>query len=92
VARVLYEELVVTMKQVLLKVGFTTERASLCARLFVEASCDGIYSHGLNRFPRFIESIKAGIVDVEAEPTLVQSFGAMERWDGNSGPGNLNAH
>jgi 3-dehydro-L-gulonate 2-dehydrogenase len=29
---------------------------------------------------------------VEAEPQLIASFGALERWDGRKGPGNLNAH
>jgi 3-dehydro-L-gulonate 2-dehydrogenase len=76
----------------LLKYGFSEQRAELCARLFTESSCDGVYSHGLNRFPRFIETIKSGLVDVHAQPGLVSSLGAIERWDGNSGAGNLNAH
>jgi 3-dehydro-L-gulonate 2-dehydrogenase len=66
-------------------------RADPCARLFVEASADGVASHGLNRFPRFVRMIDNGSVDVRAEPVCVQSFGALERWDGRSGPGNLNA-
>ena len=72
--------------------GFSEDRSNLCARLFAEASRDGVYSHGLHRFPRFIETIKSGIVDVHASPTLITAFGALERWDGNSGVGNLNAH
>jgi len=90
--RISFEVVCETLQRVLTGVGFSEDRAQLCARLFAEASRDGVYSHGLNRFPRFIETINNGIVDVHASPTLVQSFGALERWDGMSGAGNLNAH
>ncbi len=84
-----------TMKQelqhLLITKGFTPDRAALCARLFTETTCDGIYSHGLNRFPRFLEFIDKGIVKVDAEPEKISSMGAVERWDGKSGPGNINA-
>lgn len=72
--------------------GFSSDRAERCARLFAEASRDGVYSHGLNRFPTFIETIRNGNVDVNAHPKLIDSCGALERWDGQSGPGNLNAY
>jgi 3-dehydro-L-gulonate 2-dehydrogenase len=89
--RLSFDEIYETLQRVLTGVGFSNERAELCARLFAETSLDGVYSHGLNRFPRFIEAITSNIVNVDAEPKLVQSFGALQRWDGMSGPGNLNA-
>src|SRR5262245_20616180 len=69
----------------------STARADLSARLFAEASRDGVASHGLCRFLRFLRMIDNGSVDVHADPVLVESFGALERWDGRRGPGNLNA-
>jgi 3-dehydro-L-gulonate 2-dehydrogenase len=90
--RIPYNELFDTLLHALLKLGFEQQRGSLCARLFADASRDGVYSHGLNRFPQFVRSIKNGIVVVDAEPERVVSFGSLERWDGKSGPGNLNAH
>ncbi len=81
-----------SLLRVLLKLGFEQQRAQLCARLFTDASRDGVYSHGLNRFPLFVRMIRSGIIDVHAEPGLVGAFGSLERWDGNSGPGNLNAY
>jgi 3-dehydro-L-gulonate 2-dehydrogenase len=36
--------------------------------------------------------IEKGIVDVNAEPVLIARIGALERWDGRRGPGNLNAY
>src|SRR5229473_8595399 len=89
--RIAYPELFDGLLGVLLKLGFDQERGSLCARLFTDASRDGVYSHGLNRFPQFVRMIKSGVIIVHAQPQLSASFGALERWNGNSGPGNLNA-
>ena len=90
--RISYQQLNEVLLRVLLKVGFASERAELCARLFADASLDGVYSHGLNRFPRFMEMIRSGIINIHAQPELVAGHGALERWDGKRGPGNLNAH
>ena len=89
--RVTYSELLQTLTRVLVNVGFEPERATLCARLFTETTCDGVYTHGLNRFPRFIKAIKNGIVDIHAKPEMVSSNGVIERWNGKLGVGNLNA-
>lgn len=85
------EEIKPVLESVLLRHGFTEQRAPLCARLFVEASLDGVYSHGLNRFPQFIGAIAQGIVKPANEPSLVHAANNFENWDGNLGPGNLNA-
>jgi len=90
--RIPFDTLFLQLKTVLLKVGFAEERADLCAYLFAEASRDGIYSHGLNRFPRFISNIQEGVVKVDASPKKINSMGSIEQWDGQGGPGNLNAH
>ncbi len=90
--RVSYQELYEEFLRVLLKYDFSQERAELSARLHAEASLDGFESHGLNRFPKYMSDVKAGVIDVHAEPERVASFGSLERWDGNLGPGNLNAY
>lgn len=89
--RIQFEDLKNEFKRVLVDKGFNEERAEKAAVLFTKTSCDGVYSHGVNRFPRVIEYIEKGYIDVNAEPTLETSFGAMERWNGNLGLGNLNA-
>ena len=90
--RVSYQELHDVLARVLEDHGFEPDRAKLCARLFADTSRDGVYSHGLNRFPRFIQTIRNGVVDVTARPALVSASGGVERWDGRRGPGNLNAY
>jgi 3-dehydro-L-gulonate 2-dehydrogenase len=90
--RVPYEELEGTLERVLLKIGFDRERAHLCARLFAETSRDGVYSHGLNRFPRFLAMIENGMIDIHSGAERLAAVGSLERWDGKLGPGNLNAY
>ena len=90
--RVSYDELQSTLAAILRELGFSGDRAQLSARLFADASRDGVASHGLNRFPRFVRGIRSGLVDPRATPTLVSRFGALERWDGQRGAGNLNAY
>jgi 3-dehydro-L-gulonate 2-dehydrogenase len=90
--RVSFDELKGRLRAVLLKAGFEEPRAELCAALFAETSLDGVYSHGLNRFPRFMDYVGKGYVDIRARPERVEAAGAWERWDGRLGPGNLNAH
>lgn len=90
--RVPYETMQREFLRVLAKHGVTGERAALCARLFADASRDGVYTHGLNRFPRFIKAIESGAVDPAAQAEMVERLGMLERWDGHRGPGNLNAY
>ena len=89
--RVPFDELFGTFQKILVGLGFAPDRAELCARLFAETTRDGVYSHGLNRFPQFVRMIKNGVVVAKGEPRLVASAGALERWEGDHGPGNLNA-
>jgi 3-dehydro-L-gulonate 2-dehydrogenase len=46
-----------------------------------------VYSHGLNRFPAFVQSVREGLVDKDAEPEVVRTGGTVEYWDGHQGPG-----
>jgi 3-dehydro-L-gulonate 2-dehydrogenase len=90
--RIPFDDLHRALTTALVHLDFTPERAQLCARLFAATTLDGIYSHGANRFPRFVAMIRNGAVDVHASPECISAFGALERWDGHRGPGNLNAH
>lgn len=85
--KVPFEELKAQFRRVLLKLDFTEERAALCARLFAENSRDGVYSHGLNRFPVFVQMVKDGLIHVNAEPEKVAQNGVTEQWDGHLAPG-----
>lgn len=90
--RIPFPDLARELTAILLRKGFAPDRAALCARLFAETTRDGVYTHGVTRFPRFLRMIANGGIAVDAHPTLIAANGAMERWTGNRGPGNLNAH
>jgi len=93
--RVPYDDLYQALERAMQHLGLAGDRAALCARLFAETTRDGVYTHGLDRFPRFAEMVANGCIDVNAEPTRVAGAAsalAIERWNGNLGPGNLNAY
>jgi 3-dehydro-L-gulonate 2-dehydrogenase len=86
-----YEQMEKKFYDLLIKYGLSREKAGMCARSFSDNSLDGVYTHGVNRFPRFLQNIKGGHIIVDNEPVLTGSFGAVEQWNGQSGPGILNA-
>jgi 3-dehydro-L-gulonate 2-dehydrogenase len=78
-------------ESILQKNSFQADTARQCAEIFTTNSVDGVYTHGVNRFPRFVKYVQEGYVHPEAKPSLAHKFGAFEQWDGNLGPGPLNA-
>lgn len=89
--RIPFEEMKSTVQSAFIRAGMSEDRAEICARIHTESSCDGVYSHGLNRVERFVDYIHKGWVDVEASPTLHLSLGSLEVYNGHMGPGILNA-
>jgi len=77
--------------RILLNLGFSDQRAAECAEIFTTNSLEGVYSHGVNRFYRFVTNTKEGFIKPDAVPTLIHSAGSLEQWNGNLGPGPLNA-
>ncbi|XOV91995.1 MAG: 3-dehydro-L-gulonate 2-dehydrogenase [Bacteroidota bacterium] len=89
--RIPFEEMKATITQALIKAGMPTEKAETCAQIHSESSLDGVLSHGLNRVERFVDYIQKGWVDVKAEPSMEKQLGSLEVYNGNLGPGILNA-
>ncbi|MBX3014621.1 MAG: 3-dehydro-L-gulonate 2-dehydrogenase [Caldilineaceae bacterium] len=90
--RISYQQMQSTFERVLGIYGFTPERAALCATIFAENSLVGVASHGLNRFPGFIDFIQQGYVNPQAQAEKIAGEGAWEQWDGQQGAGPLNAY
>ena len=89
--RVSFEEMKQEIKRVMLKAGLPEDKAEVCATVHSESSRDGVYSHGLNRVPRFYNYCKEGLVNPNGEIELVKKVGLMENYDGNLGVGITNA-
>jgi 3-dehydro-L-gulonate 2-dehydrogenase len=89
--RIKFDDMKAEFKRVLMKKGFSEHTADETAISFTSNSCDGVYSHGVNRFPRAVEYIEKGYIKPDAVPEKISGFGALERWDGNLALGNLAA-
>lgn len=89
--RVQYDVMVQEFARVLEKKGFQEEDAKSAAVIFAQNSLAGVFSHGLNRFPRVISYLEKGEIDPNAKATCEMQMGAIERWDGHRGFGPLNA-
>ena len=90
-ARISFDTLQQVIFEAFTRAGMVEETAQACARTHAESSRDGVYSHGLNRVPRFVDYLHRGWVVPDAQPTLVKKLGVIEIYDGNLGPGILNA-
>lgn len=80
-----------TLTDILIREGFAPADAGQLASTFTDNSIDGVYTHGLNRFPRFVDLVRSGHVRPSAKPVCTLSAGALEQWDGHLGAGILNA-
>lgn len=89
--RVQYEDLLNKFQEILKSRGFLAEHATDAAAVFAKNSLDGVYSHGVNRFPRVVGYLDRGEIDPAAVATCTAAMGAIERWDGHRGFGPLNA-
>jgi 3-dehydro-L-gulonate 2-dehydrogenase len=85
------KEILSTLASIFQDKGLSEADAFTSAELLVQNSLDGIYSHGVNRFPRIISYLDKGYIKPGNKPTLVASLGALEKWDGQLGMGNTNA-
>ena len=77
--------------KILIQRGFSEAKAQTCANIFTSNSLDGVYTHGVNRFPRFVNYVIGGHIDPLKEAVVKSSVGCIEQWDGQIGPGPINA-
>jgi 3-dehydro-L-gulonate 2-dehydrogenase len=89
--RVPYDEMKSEFKRVLMKRGFEAGEAENAATIIADNSRDGVYSHGLNRFPSIVRSIDEGAIKPGMKPVKQNGIGALEQWDGQLGFGPINA-
>ena len=66
-------------RELLLKYGFPPLQAMQIADIIAETTIEGVFSHGINRFPRFIGDVTDGTVKLGVEPELIKSFSALRK-------------
>jgi 3-dehydro-L-gulonate 2-dehydrogenase len=89
--RIPHQEMLQTFQSILLKNGFSESKASQLSEVFATNSVEGVYTHGVNRFSKFIHFVKEGYVIPDAEAECVHTTGGLQQWNGNLGPGPINA-
>lgn len=89
--RIVYDQLQKEFERILIQHSFSAAKAALCSNIFAQNSLDGVYSHGLNRFPVFIDLVKNGLINPNAEPEVLSENGSLANWDGHLAPGMYNA-
>jgi len=89
--KVSHSEMESLFYKILIQRGFSNDKARTCANIFTSNSLDGVYTHGVNRFPRFVNYIVEGHIDPMKEAVCKSSVGSIEQWDGQMGPGPVNA-
>ena len=90
--RLPFDEIENRLFEITVGLGFEEVDARLIARTHTQSSCDGVVSHGLNRFPRFVEYVLAGHILPKGRAKKIAQFGSWERWDGHQAAGIPNAH
>lgn len=84
-----YEKAVETMARGLSRY-MPEDDARTFARIFADNSADGIMSHGMNRFPRYMDDMASGICDPSVRAAQrVYGMGGFEVWDAHFGIGPL---
>ena len=60
------------------------------AEIFAGNSLDGVYSHGMNRYPRYLGDMASGLCNAKVtEAEKVTGLGGLEVWDAHFGVGPL---
>ena len=86
---VTYEQAVAEMERGLLRY-LPADKAHHFAEIFAGNSCDGVHSHGMNRYPRYLSDMESGLCDATVtEAERVSGLGGLEVWDAHFGVGPL---
>ena len=70
------EQLKSEFLRILLKNGFLLQKAETLANIFATNTIEGVSSHGVNRFPRFIGNVRDGYLIPDAVPSHIFPTGA----------------
>ena len=85
------DEMQTLLYEILLRNKVPEQKAATCSHTFTHSSLEGVYTHGINRFSRFVKYVQTGLINPDADPICSNSFRAVEQWDGQSGIGITNA-
>jgi LDH2 family malate/lactate/ureidoglycolate dehydrogenase len=75
------------VEAILTAAGVPTHKASITASSLVGANLRGVDSHGILLVPRYVDKIRSGEIDVNADGAVLSESGACLLFDGQNGVG-----
>jgi LDH2 family malate/lactate/ureidoglycolate dehydrogenase len=81
------DELTRFVEAILIAAGVPANKAPVTAASLVGANLRGVDSHGILLAPRYVDKIRAGEIDVNADGAVISEAGACLMFDGQNGVG-----
>ncbi|HEX3876185.1 MAG TPA: Ldh family oxidoreductase [Bryobacteraceae bacterium] len=81
------EKLTRFVEAILTAVGIPARKAAITSASLVGANLRGVDSHGILLVPRYVDKIRAGEIDVNADGVVLSESGACLLFDGQNGVG-----
>lgn len=81
------EQLITSLKLLLIKAGLEDTAALVTAEVLVEGDIKGYPSHGIERIFQILDGVSKGTINLKAKPVLVKSSSSIAVIDGKFGLG-----
>ncbi len=82
-------KLEVLVAELFRRAGLSTSNAAFMGHCLVDADLRGVHSHGVRWAPTYVRGLRAGHINPQAEPKVVQDRGATAIVDGDRGVGHI---
>ncbi len=89
--RIMPSEMEALFFKILRKNNVDLVKAQTTASIFTSNAIDGVYTHSVNRFPKFIQYLQQGHINPDGQAVCASQRGCIEQWEGNNGIGITNA-
>lgn len=84
-----FDELKSYIFDLLRKLGMSAENSGVMADIYIDTTKRGVGHHDIYNFPQRADLLLEKKMKANPAYERISAFGAMERWDGDNGPGEL---
>ena len=84
-----FDEISARIAKAFSAVGMSGENAARMANVLTTADARGVYSHGIQQVPFYLEMIERGIASADPEPKILREDSSMLLIDGDKGFGGI---
>ncbi len=87
-----FSDLEALIRRSLIRQGMSEDNARIMTDIYISTTKRGVGHHDIHNLPQRLQKLKNGELNPNPEFRLLSSFGGMERYDGDNGPGELINH